>query len=153
MVGVDLGAVLLGDFNGQMASFTIDAKTGDIIDAFFADAPMNGSVVELPALASEIGITAANPAFDYKITGFSVLTGTADDVSGVAHYDVFTPATSNADYVSLAPGASSTLNLTVDPSGITGSHHDRQPLGWMIVSLDDANGRPQAQLVELGHIH
>jgi hypothetical protein len=153
VVGVDLGAVLLGDFNGQMASFTIDATTGDIIDAFFADAPMNGSVVELPALASEIGITAAHPAFDYKITGFSLQTGSADGVSGVAHYDVFSPATSNADYIALAPGASSVLNLTVDPSGITGSHHDRQPLGRMIVSLDDANGRPQAQLIDLGHIH
>ncbi len=153
VVGLDLGAVLLGDFNGQMASFTIDANTGDIIDAFFADAPMNGSVIELPALASEIGITAANPAFDYKITGFSVLTGTQDDVAGAAHYDAFTPATSNADFIALNPGASSVLNLTVDPSGVTGSKHARQPLGWMIVSLDDANGRPQAQLVELGHIH
>jgi minor extracellular serine protease Vpr len=155
VVGVDLGAVLLGSFNGQMASFTFDAKTGDLIDAFFADAPMNGSVVELPAIASEIGITAANPAFSYKITGFSVLTGTSDAVSGTARYDVFNPATSNADFIALAPGASATLNLTVDPSGITGSKHahDRQPLGWMIVSLDDANGSPQAQLVELGHIH
>ena len=84
-----------------------------------------------------------------------MLTGTQDDVAGAAHHDVFTPATSNADYIALNPGASSVLNLTVDPSGITGSKHthDRQPLGWMIVSLDDANGRPQAQLVELGHIH
>jgi hypothetical protein len=155
VVGLDLGAVLLGDFNGQMASFTFDAVSGDLIDAFYADAPMNGSVIELPAVASEIGLSAANPAMDYSITGFSVLTSSQDPVAGVAHYDVFNPATSNGDFVGLAPHASAVLPLTVDASGITGSwhDHDRQPLGWMIVSLDDANGGAQAQLLDLGHIH
>src|SRR4029453_1420658 len=43
VAGFALGAVFTGDNNGQYASFTIDASTGDIIDAFFADAPMNGS--------------------------------------------------------------------------------------------------------------
>ena len=154
VVGVDLGAVLLGDFNGQMASFTFDAD-GNLIDAFYADAPMNGSVVELPALASEIGLTAANPEMSYSITGFSVLTGTEDDVAGVAHYDVFNPATSNGDFIALDPHASAVLGLTVDPAEVTGTrhHHDRQPLGWMVVSLDDANGAPQAQLIDIGPLH
>ena len=52
VVGADLGVVLTGSFNGQMVSFTIDAATGALIDAFFADAPMNGSLIELPALAA-----------------------------------------------------------------------------------------------------
>ena len=134
----------------------IDATTGDIIDAFYADVLMKGSVVELPAMASEIGITAANPAFDYKITGFWVLTGTEDDVSGVAHYDVFDLCDLERGHYRARSGRVRRPSAApVDPSGITGSKHthDRQPLGWMIVSLDDANGSPQAQLVELGHIH
>ena len=119
-----------------------------------ADAPMNGSVIELPAIASEIGITAANPAFDYKITGFSRADRERRTTSPASPTTTSSPPRPRMPTTSRStPGASSVLNLTVDPSGITGSHHDRQPLGWMIVSLDDANGRPQAQLVELGHIH
>src|SRR5207248_9497596 len=40
VVGFDLGTVLTGTADGRFGSFTIDAATGDIIDAFFADAPM-----------------------------------------------------------------------------------------------------------------
>ena len=151
VVGVDLGLVLTGTPNGQTGSFTFDAA-GNLIDAFYADAPMNGSVVELPAIASEIGVTAANPAFDYGITGFSTLTLTEDDVAGTAHYDAFNPATSNADFLTLDPHTSASLALTVDPSAVTGTRHDRQPLGWMVVSLDDANGAAQAQLIDLGSL-
>ena len=64
VVGFDLGAVLTGVADGRFGSFTIDASTGDIVDAFFADAPMNGSTIELPTLASEIGLrrtSAASP--------------------------------------------------------------------------------------------
>ena len=151
VVGADIGALLTGSPNGQMGSFTFSAA-GDLIDAFNADGPMNGSVLELPAIASEIGITAAHPAFDYGITGFALVSGGEDDVADVAHYDAFNPAASNGDYVALAPHESADLTLTVDPSGITGNRHDhsRQPLGWMVVSLDDANGAGQAQLIDLG---
>src|SRR5438132_10526047 len=93
VVGVDLGAVLNGAFNGQMASFVFDASTGAIVDAFFADAPMNGSVVELPLLASDLGLSQnpSNPGpgkrggqsqpFAYAVTGLVPVGGGTESTS------------------------------------------------------------------------
>ena len=48
VVGIDLGAGLSGSYDGRYGSFTYDANTGARVDAFYGDAPMNGSVVLLP---------------------------------------------------------------------------------------------------------
>jgi subtilisin family serine protease len=146
VVGVDLGAELTGSFNGVMGSFTFD-MAGNLIDAFYADAPMNSSVVELPALASEIGVTSASP-FSYSITGFDLITGNVDQVPGAAAFSAFNPSLSNGDFVSLAPGASASLPVSVNVS----AQKAAPALGWMIVSLDNAGGAGQAALVPVGKL-
>ena len=153
VVGFDLGAVLTGSFNGQFGSFTIEASTGNIIDAFLADAPMNGSIIELPALASELGLspnttpakppaipaTPARPTFSYRVNAFSLITG-AVDTTGSATFTPFNPAVSSGDFASLAAGTSTTMSLTVDDV-----QQSKTPaLGWLVVSVDDASGVPQA---------
>ncbi len=147
VVALDLGAVLAGEFNGQLASFTFTAE-GDLVDAFYADAPMNGSVVELPALAGDMGITGAAPAFSYSITGFDLVSGDVHALSGTAGFDAFTPAVSNGQFVFLASGTSATLPLAVDLA----AQHSVPALGWMIVSLDNANGSAQAALLWVGKL-
>ena len=147
VVGTDLGAVTTGSFNGIEASFTFDAA-GHLIDAFYADAPMNGSVIELPALASEMGITAAAPKFTYSITGLDLITGNVDLVPGTATYDAFAPSVSNGQYVSLARNSSATLPISVNVS----LQKATPALGWMVVSLDNPNGDDQAALIPVGKI-
>ncbi len=147
VVGVDLGAVLSGAFNGIMASFTFDAN-GKLLDAFYADAPMNSSIVELPALASDMGISATSAPISYSITAFDLITGNVDQVPGAASYNVFSPALSNGQFISLAPGASASLPVSVDPAGQKAA----PALGWMIVSLDNAGGDHQAALVPVGKL-
>ena len=56
VVGVDLGAVLAGAFDGRFASFVFDAESGDLVNAWVAEAPLNGSTMLLPLLASDIGL-------------------------------------------------------------------------------------------------
>ena len=144
---MDLGAILAGAFNGEEASFTFDAS-GNLLDAFYADAPMNGSVIELPALAGDMGITSAAPKFSYAITGIDLITGNVDAVPGTASYNAFTPSVSNGQFVSLAPRASATL-----PFSVTLNRQKATPaLGWMIVSLDNPNGAAQAALIPVGKI-
>jgi hypothetical protein len=147
VVGVDLGAVLTGSFDGVEASFTFDAS-GDLIDAWYADAPMNGSVIELPALASDMGITSAAPGFSYSITGFDLIYGTIDAVPGSAKFNAFTPSVSNGQFVALASGKSATLPLSVSPA----LQATTPSLGWMIASLDNRNGAAQAALVSVGKL-
>ncbi|HYM83422.1 MAG TPA: S8 family serine peptidase [Candidatus Dormibacteraeota bacterium] len=148
VVGFDLGQLLSGSWDGVYASFTLDSA-GNLVDAFYADAPMNGSTVELPTLASDLGLSAAKPTFTYAAAGFSVETGAAAIVPGTATFNAFAPTVSNGQFLSLAPGASQSLGLTLDRRTF-----DKAPsMGWMIVSLDDANGAAQAELVPVGKLN
>lgn len=152
VVGFDLGALLTGVNDGRYGSFTIDASTGDIIDVFAADAPMNGSTIELPAIASEIGLVqkSAKPtAFRYTVNAFSEVPGGSIDTMGSALFDPFHPAVSsgvlNDDGTPKAVAASGSISL---PLSIDKSQLGNTPaLGWLVASVDDANGAPQADEV------
>jgi minor extracellular serine protease Vpr len=147
VVALDDGAVFTGSFDGILDSFTFDAS-GNFIDAFYADAPMNGSVIELPALASDMGIMAAAPGFSYSITGFDLNTGNVDAVPGKALFNAFAPSVSNGQFVTLASGKSASLPLSVD----TALQKTAPALGWMVVSLDNRNGAAQAALIPVGKL-
>jgi minor extracellular serine protease Vpr len=144
VVGVDLGLVLTGDFNGQYGSFTFDAA-GNLIDAWYAEAPMNGSVVELPVLGSDIGLSSASGKFSYTVTGYSIVPGTFIDTTGTASYDPYNPAVNTGQFLDLAPGGSGSIPLSLD----AGAQAVTPALGWISVNLDDANGAPQADEIPL----
>src|SRR5437899_10513407 len=86
---------------------------------------MNGSIIELPSLASELGLspnttpakppaipaTPARPTFSYRVNAFSLITG-AVDTTGSATFTPFNPAVSSGDFASLSVGASTTIQLT-----------------------------------------
>ena len=145
VVGVDLGAVLAGAFNGQYASFVFTAG-GDLVDAFFAEAPMNGSTMLLPVAASSLGLAEGTDfdRFRYDGTSFSIFGPEFDTVAGNPRFRPWAPTVSQGDFVSLAPGATAPLTLTASPSAKADGI-----LGWLIVTLDDANGAAQAQTIAL----
>ncbi|HEY5487062.1 MAG TPA: hypothetical protein VIK06_05380 [Candidatus Limnocylindrales bacterium] len=79
-------------------------------------------------------------------------TGTGETGAGVkiAVIDTgaFSPSVSNSQFVPLPAGASAKLPLSVDTRLQT-----RAPaLGWMVVSLDNPNGAPQAALIPVGKL-
>jgi len=158
--GFDLGDVLTGTFNGQYGSFTLNVATGDIVDAYLADAPMNGSTIELPTLASDLGLFdkgtklppgqgPAQQQFTYTVNSFSEVPGTFVDTTGVAAFNPFSPALSNGVFnedgslTAVPAGGTASLPLTVDRSELK----KQSPLGWLVASVDDANGAPQADEV------
>ena len=101
MVGVDLGAVLAGAFDGRFGSFVFNAS-GDLVDAFFAEAPMNGSTVLLPVAASSLGMSEdAHNKFRYSTTGFSVLGPQFDVVAGNPRFRPWAPTSSQGDFIPL----------------------------------------------------
>jgi minor extracellular serine protease Vpr len=147
VVGVDFGAVTAGAFSGQYASFIFDAA-GNIVDLWVADAPMNGSTVLLPTLASEIGLDPAvnSTRFRYAVAAFSIVPGGIVDVTAAATFRSHQPPVSTGQQVPLAPGGSSVIPLWVD----RGKQAGTPQLGWLVVGLDDANGTVQANEVPIG---
>jgi len=146
LVGIDLGFVTAGSFNGQLASVLINLKTGAALSRFSADAPTDGSTVLLPVLASDLGITPANPRLTYSAQVFNLLDGSAAALPGTASFNAFTPAISNAMFVPVAPHATATVPVTVDPVEFAKT----PALGLMVVTEDNRAGAPQARLIEAG---
>jgi hypothetical protein len=142
MVGVDSGLLTAGSPDGRFMAFTIDLATFDIVDAWDGFAPNNGSIVELPVLASVFGATGP--------MGFSVSTSTVmeltptDDVP-TGFYDPTHPAVSNADFLPLDVLETATLPVSVDAAAAT----QQGALGWLVVSVDDAAGAREADRVPL----
>ena len=111
---------------------------------------MNGSTVVLPTLASDIGLTEkGQKTFRYSVTGFSIIPGALVDTTAVGEFRPFDPPVSQGQLMTLAPGASATLQVSVD----RGKFGDAPQLGWMIVTQDDANGAAQADLVPVGSLN
>jgi len=139
--GFDLGLVETGSFNGQFASFTLNLSSGDIVDAFYADAPMNGSTVELPTMASDLGLSGG---FSYTVAAFSNVPGGIVDTTGTASFNLFNPAVSSGEFAALAPnGGAASLPLSLN----RGLQQRTHTLGWLVASVDDANGAAQADEV------
>ena len=148
IISIDFGLLTEGDFNGQVVSVIVDADF-NVIDLWIADAPANGSTILLPVLASEIDRADPGDTIDYEVIGDTVTDssdlgdGLEDTVEGRASISVFDPAVSSGDFLQLAPGASTNLLLQVDEA----AQDDNPSKGWMVVTLDDANGAPQADLL------
>jgi hypothetical protein len=106
--------------------------------------------VELPALASELGLHSGNASFHYSVAGFNNFPDSATvDTTSAAAYDVAKPGVSSGAFVGgLASGGSTTLPLSVD----FGKFQSAPALGWLVVTMDDANGAAQADEVPVGTI-
>lgn len=144
VVGVDIGAVLTGSFTGEMGAFVMDTD-GNVVAARYAEAPMNGSTVLLPALASELGLSGDDTDFRYTVNAFSLVPEGMTDTTHSAAFDSHEPALSTGQYAELASGEKTELELSV-----TIPRFVRTPaFGWLVVSHDDANGGAQAQRVSV----
>ena len=89
VIGIDFGEATAGDFDGRYIALITDAQF-NVIDAWGADAPMNTSVMELPVLASEIGLSASRPVFTYGVTAFDLQNGAVDPTS-TAKFNAYAP--------------------------------------------------------------
>ncbi len=143
VVGYDEGLVFAGAIDEFYLSLVIDANSGDIVDAWLADAPFNGSTVLLPLLASDIGLAAGDGGFTYWVAAFDGFTGAADAVPGQASFDPYGNAITTGDFISLSKGD----KVGVPVSYKLGAGIANHTLGWMVVGLDDANGAAQADLI------
>jgi len=163
LIAIDDG--LLGGYPGVTAVVAADPETFDVYAYYWAGVGMNASTITLPVLASEIGLSPeGDTSFRYSATGWvfydddytglwldAMGTGMNEDgASPFAHYDAFAPVLSNGTFTNVNPGGSRTVPLAIDQERYDplGKSH----LGWMVVTMDDAAGEAQADLVPVGEL-
>ncbi len=147
VVGFDLGALTTGSFDGRLASFVFDLATGDGSVFFFADAPSDSSTVLLPILASQTDITPTQPRFTYTAASFSLEGAGEDVVDGSAEFNAYTPAISQGQFASVAPGRSATVDVSVNRS----EWAQTPTKGVMAVVFDNASGADETLFLPVGN--
>jgi minor extracellular serine protease Vpr len=143
VVGADFGAITTGTFDGRLGSFVFDLKTGNGSIFFLASAPTDSGTVLLPFLTDQTDLSAANPSFTYTAATFSVESNEFDVVSGSAAYNAYAPAISDGQFVTVARGATASVQVSINKAEFAKT----PPKGLMIVSIDNAAGAKEAQLI------
>ncbi len=142
----DVGAIELGEVNGQIGTFLIDLKSNALIPEFPADAPTDGSTLLLPMLASDLGISPTNPRFTYAVHAFDS-TAAGESLAGTASFNAFAPSISNAMFVSVPPNTSTEVPVVINKA----EFRKTPALGFMVVTEDNVSGGSQANLLKLHH--
>jgi len=151
VVGVDLGAVTAGSFNGRMAAFVFSLRSPGAAVDFFATARTDSSTALLPVLSNRLCrtgepcLSAANPRLTYHIFGFDLRTGTVDAVPGVAKYNAWSSSISQGAFAAVPKGASGAIPITINPAEWAMT----PALGAMVVTLDNKAGKEEAALLPL----
>jgi minor extracellular serine protease Vpr len=146
LFAADSGLVETGEANGQMATFLVNLATGAESAEFLADAPTDGSIVLIPVLASDLGISPTNPRFSYYLNAFDA-TGAAESVPGSASFNAFSPSVSNAMFVPVAPNTTADVPVAINPA----EFQLTPALGFMVVTEDNFSGGSEANLLPLLH--
>ncbi len=142
----DVGAVETGSANGKIGTFLVNLATLDVFSEFPADAPTDGSIVLMPVLASDLGISPKNPRFTYSVNAFDD-TGAGESLPGAGSFNAFAPAISNAIFVSVAPNTTLEVPVAVDPV----EFKKTPALGFMVVTEDNLSGASEANLLKVHH--
>ena len=146
VVGIDIGLLTTGAFDGRIAAAVFDLSSGDGFIDFLAQASTDGSTILIPALAARLGLTPANPRFTYTATGIDLIqTGAQDSFSQSAGYNAFSSALTDAQFVQLLPNATGAVPFSVNLTELA----QTPPLGFMVVTQDNKNGETEANLVKV----
>jgi subtilisin family serine protease len=143
VVGVDVGAITAGSFNGQLGAFVFNLETGTAAIDFLAQAPSDSSTLLLPVLSSRLGLTAADGNFEYEAVSFSLEGPGVDPMKGKAGFNPWTPALTNFPFLEVAPNGTASDTVAIDPAAFDA----QKMLGVMSVVHDNASGASEAQLI------
>jgi len=147
VVGIDLGLITEGFFNGQMVTVVYDGAYIPQFIEYFAYAPYDSSTILLPVLAADIGITSGSPRFSYKVTGYDLVqTLASDSFTSWAKYNAFGSTITDGQYIGpFAPNATAAVPFSVNTTEMALT----PALGLMVVTQDNKNGESEANLVRI----
>ncbi len=139
----DAGLLADGSPTGVLLARVINLTDGTTVDEWDAAAPMNGSTIQFPILASDIGATGP---FDVIIAGDTAVDTAPIDDTAVGTFDPFKPAVTQGATISL-PANSGWVEVpvTIDAAQVA----IQKPFGWLIASVDDAGGFREGDTIRL----
>jgi hypothetical protein len=150
VIAVDFGVVTAGAFDGRMGVFIRDLKSNALVsNGRLADAPTDSSTLLVPFLSTDLCrqgnacLSDAHPHITYATYGFGIfgVSGVDNDqADNAGRFNPWTPAISNGDFQSLAPGATSTSAVTIDADEWAAT----PAAGVMVVTTDNAAGSAEA---------
>jgi minor extracellular serine protease Vpr len=149
VIAIDLGFATTGSYNGQVGVVVLNLATGAAaVDPYLAYAPTNANTLEVPVVASHVGITTANPRFSYVIQSFDNVGALGSDaILTPASFNAFNNAISTAAFASLPPGSTAAVPITID----RGEFARTPALGVMVVSTENTtHEQSQALLLRIG---
>jgi hypothetical protein len=136
----DWGILTTGDYSGLMVSLITD-DAFNILDVWNADAPLNGSTVLLPALASaDLGLAPGTP-FQYQVIAWDGFTGLPDITRLSQPIDAYNPFISTGNFKLVEADDTARVKAWFRRAA--------DPRGWLVVTLDDRNGTPQGDIVRV----
>lgn len=130
--------------NGTLAAAILNPATHVLSQFRFADAPTDGTSIEVLVQASEIGVTTDAPRFQYSLNTY-YLDGSSESLPGPAAFNPFAPALPAAATTTVA--ANGTALIPLGSINLSEWNTAPSPLGIMVVTMDNANGAPQATLI------
>ncbi|NUT57184.1 MAG: peptidase S8 and S53 subtilisin kexin sedolisin, partial [Thermoleophilia bacterium] len=153
VVGVDVGAVTSGSFNGVMGAFVFNRGGGATQSPFAVFAPHDSSTILIPIRTAQLCrpnlpcLNAANPRFEYSAEAFDLTdTEGPDAVAASARYNAWTPAIGpDFAFGSVAPNATKTEPFSINPAEFA----QTPALGLMVVTQDNKSGADEADLVKI----
>ena len=152
VVGLDATLGVSGVPGGRLGSITVDLRPDEegnprnsIVAVFLADAGYNTSVVRLPFVLSDVGITEENPDFTYTAATFGLRGEGIDFGSLEGSFNAFDQPVTSGQFAAVPGNGSVTVPGTIDPEQVA----QTPVLGWLLVYPDDLAGLPQIDTVRL----
>ncbi len=154
VVGVDYGVITTGSFTGQYGTFVFSTRSSgaSALNPANTFAPTDSSTAVLAILRSQLCrtnqpcLSSTNPRFTYHIVAFDLFNNLTDNVIGVGAFNAFSPAITTGAYLAgIAPGASATTTLTINPA----EWAQTPALGALILTTENKSGADEAQEVPL----
>src|SRR5262249_31542042 len=146
VVGMDLGLITGGAVDGRIAAAVFNLATGAGVVEFLAKASTDGSTMLIPVRSSRLGLDASQPRFSYTAQAFDLFEiGASDAFANSATYNAFASAITDGQFVTLAPNGSAAVPFSVNLAELSLT----PPLGVMVVTQDNKNGKDEANLVKI----
>ncbi len=151
VVAADQGLLTgTGSFIGRTAVAVFKASGGPGSIAFFAVDKSDSGTILLPVRTAQLCqagapcLSVANPRLSYGVTGFDLRRAASNDgVAGTAKFNPWTNAISTGSFASIPGGGSASFPVSVNAAewALTPAK------GLMVVTLDNKNGRDEADLI------